>query len=45
MKPAAQANFIEVDPKTKRVLKDDLDFYAVNPLGLVPSCGPTTASR
>jgi glutathione S-transferase len=31
-----QANFIEVDPKTKRVLKDDSDFYAVNPLGLVP---------
>ena len=32
----SQANFIEVDPKTKRVLKDDSDFYAVNPLGLVP---------
>jgi glutathione S-transferase len=31
-----QANFIEVDPKTKRVLKDDSDFYAVNPLGYVP---------
>ena len=31
-----KANFIEVDPKTKRVLKDDSDFYAVNPLGLVP---------
>ena len=31
-----QANFIEVDPKTKRVLRDDSDFYAVNPLGLVP---------
>jgi glutathione S-transferase len=32
----SQANFIEVDPKTKRVLKDDSDFYAVNPLGYVP---------
>ena len=32
----SQANFIEVDPKTKRVLKDNSDFYAVNPLGLVP---------
>ena len=32
----AEANFIEVDPKTKRVLKDNSDFYAVNPLGLVP---------
>jgi glutathione S-transferase len=31
-----QANFIEVDPKTKKVLKDNSDFYAVNPLGLVP---------
>jgi len=31
-----QANFIEVDPKTKRVLNDDSDFYAVNPLGYVP---------
>ena len=31
-----QANFIEVDPKTKRVLRDNSDFYAVNPLGLVP---------
>jgi glutathione S-transferase len=33
---ASHANFIEVDPKTKRVLKDDSDFYAVNPLGYVP---------
>lgn len=32
----ASANFLEVDPKTKRVLKDDGDFRAVNPLGLVP---------
>jgi glutathione S-transferase len=31
-----QANFIEVDPKTKRVLQDDSDFRAVNPLGYVP---------
>ena len=30
------ANFIEVDPKTKRVLKDNSDFHAVNALGLVP---------
>ena len=32
----AQADFIEVDPKTKKVLKDNSDFYAVNALGLVP---------
>ena len=31
-----QANFIEVDPKTKKVLRDNSDFYAVNALGLVP---------
>ena len=31
-----QANFIEVDPKTKKVLKDNSDFYAINSLGLVP---------
>jgi glutathione S-transferase len=31
-----QANFIEVDPKTKKVLQDNSDFYAVNPLGYVP---------
>jgi len=30
------ANFIEVDPKTKKVLKDNSDFYAINSLGLVP---------
>jgi glutathione S-transferase len=30
------ANFIEVDPKTKKVLLDNSDFYAVNALGLVP---------
>ena len=32
----SQANFVEVDPKTKRLLKDGSDFYAVNPLGYVP---------
>ena len=31
-----KADFIEVDPKTKKVVKDNSDFYAVNPLGLVP---------
>ena len=30
------ANFNEVDPRTKKVLKDNSDFYAVNALGLVP---------
>ena len=30
------ANFIEVDPKTKRTL-DGADYFAVNPLGLVPA--------
>ena len=30
------ANFIEVDPTTKKVLRDNSDFYAVNALGLVP---------
>jgi glutathione S-transferase len=32
----APAHFMEVDPKTKRTL-DGADFYAVNPLGLVPA--------
>ncbi|MFZ5732965.1 MAG: glutathione binding-like protein [Pseudomonadota bacterium] len=32
----ASANFLEVDPKTKRTLKDGGDFRAINPLGLVP---------
>lgn len=32
----AEARFIEVDPKTKRTLDGD-DFFAVNPLGLVPA--------
>lgn len=31
------ADFLEVDPKTKRVLANDADFFAVNPLGLVPT--------
>jgi len=30
------ANFIEVDPKTKTVVKDGSDFHAINALGLVP---------
>ena len=33
----AEANFLEVDPKTKTVLRDGSDFRAVNPLGLVPT--------
>jgi glutathione S-transferase len=33
----ADANFLEVDPKTKHVLQDQSDFRAVNPLGLVPT--------
>ncbi|MGP0060583.1 MAG: glutathione S-transferase family protein [Beijerinckiaceae bacterium] len=32
----APARFIEVDPKTKRTL-EGADFFAVNPLGLVPT--------
>jgi glutathione S-transferase len=32
-----QANYLEVDPKTKRVQNDGSDFFAVNPLGLVPT--------
>jgi glutathione S-transferase len=35
-KAGAEARFIEVDPKTKRTLDGD-DFFAVNPLGLVPA--------
>src|SRR5437660_1931312 len=31
------ANYLEVDPKTKVVQNDGSDFYAVNPLGLVPT--------
>src|SRR5215471_14651192 len=33
----AEANFIEVDPKTKEVRKDGSNFRDVNPLGLVPT--------
>jgi glutathione S-transferase len=33
----AEANFVEVDPKTKEVRKDGSDFRNVNPLGLVPT--------
>jgi glutathione S-transferase len=31
------ATYLEVDPKTKTVLKDGSDFRAINPLGLVPT--------
>src|SRR3954466_2457396 len=31
------ANYLEVDPQTKRVQNDGSDFYSVNPLGLVPT--------
>lgn len=33
----ADARYLEVDPKSKKVLQDDSDFFAVNPLGLVPT--------
>ena len=33
----AAATYLEVDPKTKTVLKDGSDFRRVNPLGLVPT--------
>jgi glutathione S-transferase len=33
----ADASFLEVDPKNKRVLQDNSDFRAINPLGLVPT--------
>src|SRR3954451_25453744 len=32
-----EASYLEVDPRTKRVQNDGSDFYAVNPLGLVPT--------
>src|SRR5258707_10245497 len=32
-----EANYLEVDPKTKVVQKDGSDFHLVNPLGLVPT--------
>ena len=34
---AAEASYLEVDPKTKVVQNDGSDFYHVNPLGLVPT--------
>jgi glutathione S-transferase len=33
----AEANYLEVDSPTKKVLKDGSDFRAVNPIGLVPT--------
>jgi glutathione S-transferase len=33
----AEARYLEVDPKSKKVLQDNSDFFAVNPLGLVPT--------
>jgi glutathione S-transferase len=33
----ADATFLEVDPKTKRIQQDNADFFVVNPLGLVPA--------
>jgi glutathione S-transferase len=33
----AEANYLEVDPKTKVVQSDGSDFREVNPLGLVPT--------
>ena len=32
-----EANYLEVDPQTKRVQADGSDFFSVNPLGLVPT--------
>jgi glutathione S-transferase len=32
-----EANYLEVDPKTKHVQNDGSDFFAVNPFGLVPT--------
>jgi len=33
----APATFVEVDARTKRTLADGADFYAINPMGLVPT--------
>src|SRR3954451_689887 len=33
----ADASYLEVDPAAKRVRADGSDFYAINPLGLVPT--------
>jgi glutathione S-transferase len=32
-----EANYLKVDPKTKRVQTDGSNFFAINPLGLVPT--------
>ena len=32
-----EANYLEVDPQAKRVQADGSDFFAINPLGLVPT--------
>ena len=32
-----EANYLEVDPPTKKVLRDGSDFRTVNPIGLVPT--------
>jgi glutathione S-transferase len=32
-----EANYLEVDPQTKRVRADGSDFFGINPLGLVPT--------
>jgi glutathione S-transferase len=33
----ADANYLEIDPPTKKVLRDGSDLRAVNPIGLVPT--------
>jgi glutathione S-transferase len=33
----ADANYLEIDPQTKRVRADGADFFSINPLGLVPT--------
>lgn len=33
----ADARYLEVDPRSKKVLQDNSDFFPVNPLGLVPT--------
>ena len=42
MEAGAEANYLEVDPKTKIVQNSGSNFYEVNPLGLVRHCAPTT---
>src|SRR5207237_10319012 len=34
---SADASFIEVDPKTKRIVDDGSDYLKVYPLGMVPA--------